>query len=217
MAAPAAAQSEAEFVEAFAGPWQTLSTNFSDGSERCALTFDPTAVETGYALTVVNCAGDLAAAQTWGISERQLALFAEDGRVLARMGGSQQRLNGETVGGNALVLLRTDGAATQRDCVFVGYSTACASDAQLSAPLVSDEARVSVLTKLNARAEPSLSAEAVRELSPGTCVSVDRCTAGTQGIWCRAQVADASLWIKKEAVRLQRYPVVTFVNSCGPA
>src|SRR5690606_38231607 len=70
---PAAAQTEAEFIEAFAGDWQIYDDSYGDGG-RCQISLSGERDETGLTLTTKSCALELGEITHWEIVEGQLAL-----------------------------------------------------------------------------------------------------------------------------------------------
>ena len=67
--APAMAQSEADFVKAFAGNWAVFDSGFAAGDGRCGLALSDKADNGSYALQSQNCGGELAGASRWGIAD----------------------------------------------------------------------------------------------------------------------------------------------------
>ena len=103
--APASAQSEADFVNAFAGKWQTLDPDFTDGGA-CRVGLNDVPVGNRYGLTAKNCGGLMAGLRTWGIVDNQLALLGSEGSVLARLGGNQNRVSGQAANGTTVIFER---------------------------------------------------------------------------------------------------------------
>ncbi|MDY8108315.1 AprI/Inh family metalloprotease inhibitor [Fulvimarina sp. 2208YS6-2-32] len=223
---PAAAQSEADFVAAFAGQWQTLDPSYTDEGA-CRLDLKPDAVESGYDLDASRCGGALSDLVRWSIVNNQLALVRADGDVVALMGGNQTRLSGDTADGNVVfdrivetAPPRAASAGAQPSCVYLGYTASCAKPDDLTAPQASAEdgvARAAVLVALNARSQAKSDADVVATIPANTCVVVDECTTQDGVNWCRAQVANFSGWIRQQAVRSDRWPVLTYRPSCKAA
>lgn len=225
LAAPAAAQSEADFVRAFSGDWQTLDPALSaGGSCRLSLRADP--VEKGYRLEATRCGGALAEVERWGIVDNQLGLIGGGDDVLARLGGNQNRMSGELAAGGTVVFerlpaeaARSAASATANDgCVYYGYTASCASAADKEAPLrkgVDETARAAVLVALNARGEARPDAPVVATIPANTCVVVQECTTASDGNWCRATVSNFTGWIRQQAVRADRWPVLTYKPGCS--
>lgn len=211
----AVGQTRGDFVDAFAGEWRTLSGNFTGSGERCALSL---AADEGSPLPLTNdgCMRELAPASAWEIEAGQIVLYDPNGRELARLGGNQRRLNGSTLDGNAIVLERQDGpfAIAEVGCVYLGYTSSCAGLDDIATPRVEDGAQISVLTRANMRATASLSADVLDIVPANTCLPVSRCTAGPDGSWCETRFENRTGWIKKQSIRLDRFPTIVFANEC---
>jgi hypothetical protein len=221
------AQSESDFVAAFAGEWQTLDPALSSGGA-CRVGLQATPREGGYALSVAKCGGKLATLDRWGIVDNQLGLIAANGTVLARLGGNQTRMSGDLTDGGAVVFERLPATAAEAStnvvpssdstCVYYGYTATCARAEDRQAPLrtgVDDTARAAVLVSLNARSEARPDAPVIATIPAGTCVVVDQCTSASDGNWCRATVSSFSGWIRQQAVRASRWPVLTYAPGCS--
>lgn len=226
-ATPAAAQSEADFVAAFAGDWQTLDPAVSSGGA-CRVTLDATGENGRYALSAERCGGALAQLSRWGIADNQLALFGAQDAVLARLGGNQNRMSGDLAAGGSVVFERLAAGASgpapevagDAACVYYGYTASCARPEDRQMPVrtgVDETARASVLVALNARTEARPDADVVATIPAGTCVVVDQCTAASDGNWCQASVSNFSGWIRQQAVRADRWPVLTYAPGCASA
>lgn len=225
-AAPAFAQSESDFVAAFAGEWQTLEPALSEGGA-CRVTLRDSADGEGrYALEAERCAGALAGVRQWGIVDNQLGLVGADGAILARLGGNQTRMSGDLAAGGSVVFERlasnSAGAAAAVSvgdgCVYYGYTASCARAEDRQVPVrtgVDSTARAAVLVALNARAEARPDAPVVATIPAGTCVVVDECTTASDGNWCRATVSSFSGWIRQQAMRADRWPVLTYAPTCS--
>ena len=226
LAAPAWAQSESDFVRAFAGEWQTLDPALSkDGA--CRVTLEAASNAAGHQVQASHCTGALSDLSNWKIVDNQLGLIGADGSVLARLGGNQTRVSGSLAKGGTLVLERlapgtaaTAAAVTSNPntCVFYGYTASCApaEARQTPVPSGSDEkARASVLVQLNARAEARPDAPVVATIPAGTCVVIDQCTTASDGNWCKASVSNFSGWIRQQAIRGNRWPVLTYAPGCS--
>lgn len=224
--APAAlAQSEADFVAAFQGRWQTLDPVLSDGGA-CRIELRTTATEPGrYGIEANRCRGQLATVARWGIIDQQLGLLGEDGQLVARLGGNQSRMSGDLTDGKTVVFERVapDVAETsaqpapEAPCVYYGYTASCARAEDRQAPMgtsIDETARVAVLVNLNAREEARPDASVLATIPAGTCVVVDQCTTASDGNWCRAKVSSFYGWIRQQAVRAQRWPVLTYAPRC---
>lgn len=217
----ASAQSETEFVAAFSGEWRIHEETFAQGVQICRLTLSDQPTGGRYGLKRDTCSGELAEVSSWGISDGQLALFAGEA-VAARLGGTQRRLTGTTAGNKPLILDRADAApdAVQAaratsPCYYLGFGDRCASDADLAKPATGSEpARIHTLVNLNVRAEARDDASVVGVVPVNNCVTTDACLTASDGVWCRAEFGERTGWLRKFAVRQNRWPVVTFANQC---
>ncbi|SKA26814.1 SH3 domain-containing protein [Consotaella salsifontis] len=226
MMSGAVAQSESDFVAAFSGNWQTLDPSLSDGGA-CRIELKKDKTGATYDLAAEHCGGDLAGIRSWGIVNSQLALLGKEDKILARMGGNQMRMSGDTESGKALVFERVNGStaaaarpAVDAPCVYYGYTATCAKPEDFAEPKPAapgEVAKASVLVRVNARAEARPDASVVSTIPADTCVVVDQCTTASDGLWCRAKVANYTGWIPQKAIRQGRWPVLTFTNQCHGA
>lgn len=222
----AAAQSEAEFVSAFAGEWRIFDESFAQGAQICRITLGQEAQEGHYKLDKATCAGELANIATWGIVNGQMALFASGGEPVVSLGGSQRRMTGTTKSGRPVIIERagTVGAAEQLQaaakasgCYYLGFSNRCAAPADLSSPATGTAdkpVRIKVIVNLNARMEARDDASVIGVVPANSCVTASVCVTASDGAWCRAQFGDRTGWLRKAAIRKNRWPIVTFVNQC---
>lgn len=223
----ALAQSETAFVAAFSGTWQTLDPAFS-GDGACRIVLSGTRDNDQYALESSNCAGPMASLQGWAIVDNQLGLLGPDRAVIARLGGNQNRMSGQTASGSTVVFERiTEEAAAApavvsasqtTGCVFYGYTATCATPDDLARPTAASEdvkPMAEVLVRLNARSEARPDASVVATIPPNTCVVIDECTTASDGNWCKARISDVSGWIRQQTVRQNRWPIVTYTGKCG--
>lgn len=223
-AAPVMAQSEQDFINAFAGDWQVVDDRFAAGDKPCSLVLEQETPTSGrYPVTMSGCGSELAKVGAWGISDGQMTLFDGTGAQVAKLGGNQRRMSGDSAGGAPIILERvgvsgfadTLAAAKQASgCFYSGFTDKCAAEAQLAKP-AGDAPKVGVLVNLNIRAEARDDATVVGVVPAGTCVATELCMSATDGVWCRARFNDVSGWLRKLALRQNRWPVVTFDNSCG--
>lgn len=219
------AQSESDFVKAFAGRWQTLDPAFADKGA-CRLDLSAEKKGNSYAVATEHCAADLADISLWAIMDNQLALLGPEMKVGARLGGNQNRMTGETARGTALVFERlpaTSSAAalpvkpTPSGCVYYGYTATCVDANDMAAPKKSASdavAKASTLVRLNARAEARPDAPIVATIPANTCVAVEQCSTASDGLWCKAKIANFVGWIPQKSVRSNKWNVLTFKNSC---
>ena len=227
VAAPAMAQSETDFVKAFSGNWEIYDTSFSSGTAHCTLTLSDKADNGNYALQSQNCGSDLSGATKWGIADGQLAILDAKGGVLAHLGGNQRRISGTTVSNKPIVIDRIGGegardvvaaAVKARGCYYLGFSSKCAPESQLANPFSSAsdaEKKINVIVNLNVRAEARDDAGIVGVVPQNSCVAVERCLTASDGVWCQAKFGDKDGWIRKVTLRQNKWPIITFTNSCG--
>ncbi|WP_062118978.1 SH3 domain-containing protein [Aureimonas sp. AU40] len=226
LAAPAFAQSESDFVKAFSGEWQTLDPALSAGGA-CQVALQTAPSEGSYQLQTSHCGGALSGLSKWKIVDNQLGFLSADGAILARLGGNQNRVSGQLANGSTVVLERlAPGSAAsaaavttgRNGCVFYGYTASCAKSEARQSPMPSgsdEKARASVLVQLNARAEARPDAPVVATIPAGTCVVIDQCTTASDGNWCRASISNFSGWIRQQAMRGNRWPVLTYAPGCA--
>lgn len=221
----AKAQSEADFIAAFAGEWRIYDPSFGAEGGQCALLLKKDKKDASYTLDKANCGGELAQTMAWGIADSQLALFDGAGKVLARMGGNQRRMTGTTASGKPVVFDRFGikgpaqdllAAAKAGGCAYLGFTKQCATDADLAPPAAAPdgEAKVKVIVNLNVRTEARDDATIVGVVPQDACVAVDNCLTAADGVWCQAQFEDKHAWLRKLALRKDKWAIVTFVNKC---
>lgn len=224
---PALAQTEDEFVKAFAGDWEVFDDAYGVDGERCRISLADNAVEGGYALTVTSCALELGLLTSWRIIDSQLALMADD-LAMAVLGGNQRRMSGDSNIGAPVILDRVGDNALVEDirkareasgCYYLGFTTTCVDEAQLAKPAVAPDgspARIGVLVNLNVRAEARDDAPVLGVVPANSCIVTEVCATAVDGVWCKARFDETAGWLKKLALRQERWPVVTFVNQCQP-
>lgn len=98
-------------------------------------------------------------------------------------------------------------------CFYAGFTTKCVDAAQ-AAPPAPQGASVQVLVNLNVRAEARDDAEIVGVVPTQTCVMTELCITATDGPWCRAEFGERTGWMRKLALRQNRWAIVTFENFC---
>lgn len=221
--APVLAQTEAEFIAAFAGEWTTFEPSLSDGA-RCHIALQQEQIGERYVVSTTNCAGPLAGLGSWGIVDNQLALLDEAGETRIRLGGNQTRMTGNTMDDMAVIFERADTpvqavnaeAISSGACLYVGYTASCAQAIDLSMLDENDgkPALARVLVALNARAEARPDAEIVTIVPQNTCVALDQCIEASDGRWCQAAIADSKGWIRQQAIRRNQWPTLTFSSGC---
>jgi hypothetical protein len=212
------------FVNAFAGNWVTFEASLAAKGGPCEIELQKTASGKNYVAKQSSCAGDLSGVVAWGIVDQQLALVGPDGTVTARLGGNQDTISGTLKNGAEVILERKQLADrihaqwASLKCIYLGYTTKCASADQLALPDATStgkDANVSVLVQLNARSEPRPDAKVVSVLAPKSCLPVKSCIAAANGSWCQITESGHNGWIAQKTVRLGKYPIVTFSKGCG--
>jgi hypothetical protein len=226
-ASPVVAQSQSAFVDAFSGRWQTYEQRFAKGASLCTVELSglaPGSARMG--LRPSGCAAPLEAATGWSIEGSQLVLYDAHDKEIARLGGNQKRITGATPAGMPVVLERPggDGTATTLQgaynasgCYLLGYSKDCAPRGELGEPQPGPDGRLQIQMQANLNAYPEPRADpanAIGQVQQGTCIVVDACIIASDGPWCRAQFGGETGWLRKLTLRQNRWPVVTFTNSC---
>ncbi len=248
LAAPAAsAQGDADtaaLVAAFSGQWFSFDRRGADG--------EPCLVELGsggeppYPATAASCDGALSGVAAWSISGGQILLLdgpggrdgtdgtdgpagrdgtdGPGGAVLARLGGNQFRISGETGPGAFAVLERREGdpnsravrrAITTYRCIYRGFTDACATRAELAVPEFTGDApvRVEMLVNLNVRRQPRADSGLVGVVETGAVITLRDCLVTSDGPWCAARFGDETGWLARTALRRDTWPVMTFVET----
>ena len=219
------AQSEAEFVAVLAGQWEVYDDGYAVDGKHCMITLKDTKVETDYELSVESCGLELGMLTSWRIVDGQLVLVA-DGAVIAALGGNQFRMSGSSGIGAPVILDRVgETAAMDRileaykasGCYYLGFTSTCVDEDQLAKPAVPSDgspSRIGILVNLNVRAEAREDANVVGVVPANSCIVTEVCANASDGVWCRARFGEVTGWLKKLALRQERWPVVTFVNQC---
>ncbi|WP_319531712.1 hypothetical protein [uncultured Cohaesibacter sp.] len=222
-ASPAIAQSSNAVAQAFEGKWITYDRAYSEKGT-CTLTFSAQQADDIYPIKQSNCSGEIASVIGWAIVSNQLVFVGQDKKPLAAVGGNQERLSGTLISNNQPVIFekaelaeKINAARKSISCAYVGYSRTCAKPQEFAPPpvAVGSEAPIKVLVNLNARVEPRNNAKVEASLEPETCVQALTCSLASDGLWCKVKVKEQQLWIKKQAVRMQKYPIITFQNGCS--
>ena len=221
---PVQAQSQADFVKAFSGKWQVYDQQAATGTALCELDFSRTG---GARLPVkaTGCKAPLANVQTWSIEGSQLVLDDAQNAEIIKLGGNQKRITGATSSGLPVILERAGGdanAATLQaaynasGCYYLGYTQTCAPRSELAVPGPGADGRtqIELQVNLNVHSEPRADANLVGATKQGTCVQVQQCTMASDGPWCEAKFGNVTGWLRKLTMRQNRWPVVTFTNSC---
>ena len=226
MPGPAAAQSAEDFVTALAGDWAVYDDAYSAKGKTCQVTLKPDATEDGYGLTTADCTLEMADLTGWKIIDQQLALMIGKDQIAA-LGGNQIRMSGQTgigaplildrIGANTLVTAITK-AREASGCFYLGFSTTCAADAQLRKPAAASDGtgpKLGIVVNLNVRDEARDTANVIGVVPANSCIVAETCVNAVDGVWCRAQFGEVKGWLKKLALRQDKWPIVTFVNQCG--
>ncbi|WP_316862594.1 hypothetical protein [uncultured Cohaesibacter sp.] len=222
LASPAMAQSSNAVAKAFAGRWVTYDSHFAEKNE-CIFDFSANQKNEIFPIQQSNCAGELKDVTGWKILNNQLVFVAANNAPVALVGGNQERLSGATTKNKLPVILerleiaqKIQEARKSIACSYVGYSQLCAKPQDFTPPNASPQspALVKVLVNLNARMEPRNSAKVVTVLKPNACLKAETCTVASDGLWCRVNLGQSTAWIKKQAVRQKRWPIITFKNGC---
>jgi hypothetical protein len=224
MGGPALAQSEADFVKAFAGNWKIYDESFASGGVLCTLDLSKTDKDGKYVLDRKNCGGELATATAWGIDQGQLAFLDEKGTVLAQLGGNQHRISGTTASGKPIIVDRAESggiheiiqaAVKKSGCYYLGFTSKCAPEAEVAKATVGADKKIEVIVNLNVRKEARPDAGVVGVIPQKSCVTVERCLTASDGPWCEAKFGAESGWVRKITLRQNHWPIITFTNGCG--
>ena len=222
----ALAQDEQDFVVALVGDWAIYDASYGADGQTCRITLKDQAVEGGYGLEATGCGFEFGALTSWRIVDGQLALMIGDNQI-AGLGGNQIRMSGDTsigapvimdrVGANPLVAALT-AAYGESGCYYLGFSSTCAEPSQLAKPEFAGDgsgAQITVQVNLNARIEARDDADVLGVVPANSCIVANSCLVAADGVWCRAQFGDRQGWLKKVALRQEKWPILTFVNQCA--
>ncbi len=222
---PALAQSQADFVTAFSGKWQVYDKGMAAGATPCQLDLSNLGTDGKLGVTADGCKAPLAAAHSWSIEGSQLVLYNEQAAALVKLGGNQKRITGTTGDGLPIILERQGGdgtaglllaAVNASHCYYLGYTQKCAAKSDATTqPAEGPQSQVKLLVNLTAHSEPRNDADSVGTVKIGTCVAVQRCVTASDGPWCKVTLGANTGWLRKLTIRQNRWPVVTFANSCG--
>lgn len=225
-ASTASAQTEQDFVAALAGEWAIYDDAYSAKDKTCQVALRQEANEGGYALSTSDCTLEIADLTSWRIVNQQLALMIDNSQI-AVLGGNQIRMSGQTgigaplilerVGANALVVAITKAREASR-CFYLGFSTTFAAVAQLQNPVAAPDGagpRLGIGVNLNVRDEARDTANVVGVVPANSCTVAETCINAVDGVWCRAQFGEVKGWLKKLALRQDKWPIVNFVNQCN--
>ena len=221
----ALAQSQADFVNAFSGKWQVYEQRLASGQAICKLDFSGIAAGSRMQLNTNGCAAPLGSAVSWSIEGSQLVLYDAQDKPLVKLGGNQKRVTGTAADATPIILERAGGDGTAATlqaaynasgCYYLGYSKSCAPRGELAEPTPGPDGRLQLQleTNLSVHGEPRSDSDVIGTAQQGTCVAVDTCTMASDGPWCRAKFGPTTGWLRKLTMRQNRWPVVTFTNSC---
>lgn len=224
-AAPAAAQSQADFIKAFSGKWQIYEPRLAAGAPMCRLDLSPAARSTHLGLTQSGCAAPLAGASSWSIEGSQLVIYDAQDKQIVKLGGNQRRVTGATADATPIILERAGGDGTAATlqaafnasgCYYLGYTQTCAPRAEMAEPAPAPDGRIQIHldANLSAHSEPRGDSDVIGVVKQGSCIAADTCTMASDGPWCRAKFGTSTGWLRKLTMRQNRWPVMTFSNSC---
>lgn len=223
----AQAQTDQEFVDVLTGEWAVHDDMYAVDGKMCRITLGSDKTGDDYALSLDSCGLELGMLTSWRLVDGQLMLVA-DGVGIALLGGNQFRMSGNSNIGAPVIMDRAGEnqsmanilkARDASGCYYLGFTSTCVDDAQLAKPTVPGDgspARIGVLVNLNVRAEARDDAGVLGVVPANSCIVTEVCATTADGVWCRAAFGEASGWLKKLALRQERWPVVTFVNQCQP-
>jgi len=218
---PAFAQSQADFVAAFAGKWQVYDRGMAEGKPPCQLDLSSAGTDGRLGVAPDGCRAPLADARFWTIDSGQLILSDAQSTVLVKLGGNQKRITGSTTAGLPIILERLGGDGTAAllmaafnasHCYYVGYGQKCAAQSEVDPPAAGQQIQLQV--NLSAHSEPRSDADVVGTAKLGSCVAVQICVTASDGPWCQVNLGTVSGWLHKLGIRQNRWPVVTYTNSC---
>lgn len=230
LAAPAAAQSRAQLVEAFAGEWYVFDSLLARDGNPCALVFkkDPVSADGRMAAAMQGCTDAIGAIASWSVEGGVLRLFDAGDEQRAELGGSQRRITGVTMPGQkGLVVERAGGDGAAQDiamavqrhrCYYAGTTATCATEAERAPPAFPATgeplAEIEMLGNLVVRDQPRRDASTIGTIPSGACIKVNQCLTASDGIWCRARFGEVTGWLAKTAVRQGEWPIITYRNTC---
>nr|WP_321456958.1 hypothetical protein [uncultured Cohaesibacter sp.] len=219
----AVAQTSNAVAKAFAGDWITYDRNFAD-QKSCEFSFSDKNAGEVYPIKQTGCIGALANIIGWRIQNNQLVFISKENSAVALVGGNQERLSGMILQSKLPVIFerkevaqKIEAARKSIKCSYIGYSQACAEPRDFTPPAatIGNPSPIQILVNLNARMEPRNNASIKTVLKPNACVSAEVCTVASDGLWCKVKTENGDAWIKKQTVRQQRWPVITFKNGCS--
>ncbi len=219
---PALAQTPNAVAKAFAGRWITYDRNFSD-QKSCIFEFSSELKDDIFPIAKTGCTGALAAIAGWRIQNNQLVFVTADKSAIALVGGNQERMSGSILQSKLPIIFerlevaeKIEQARKSIKCSYIGYSQTCASPQDFTPPpaTIGSPSPIKILVNLNARSEPRNSAAVKGVLKPNACVSAEVCTVASDGLWCKVKTENGNAWVKKQTVRQQRWPIITFKNGC---
>lgn len=179
-----------------------------------------------YRASSFGCSAELFSVSRYTVSGGRVTLLGIGDKRLATLDLRGAELTGATESG-ASVSLRRAGAppvATAQGpwsqprgaaagCVAHGSERRCASQRDLQAPTPGSQART--LIRLNVRAGPSLSQNALGVLPQNACVRIEECRTSAEGLWCRIDFYGQSGWITKVVPQPNAGgSLITYTNAC---
>ena len=216
------AQSEQDFIDAFAGQWFVFDPAMRSDGDACELNLSAEKEGDLLPVTTRGCTPLLSSADYWVIRDGRIVLSSSNAE-LAVLGGNQFRVTGEiNETENSLVIERAQGdgssariatALTRYKCYFVGFTQQCAVREDMKIPTIDTQSGVGsieTLATLNARSQPRRDAPSLGNIAEGTTVLVNQCIVASDGTWCRASIGDDRVWLAMTALRQEKWPILTF-------
>jgi hypothetical protein len=227
MAGPVLAQSVPDFTKVFSGAWQSYDAKLASGAGRCSFTLGTTPRPPALTASSTGCRSPFDKVGEWTIANGQLALLDAAGQTIILLGGSPQRISGETpapdktpivierAGGDGTAA-RLQGAYNISHCYFVGYSQTCAPPAELRSPaLAGATGKIELEVNSAAYDQPRPDASTLGTVKQNSCIVINACVVGSDGAWCRFATPDGKEgWLRKMALRQNRWPIITFTDGC---
>lgn len=224
----ATAQSLDAYFKAFSGDWSIFDKSFGTGGKPCQMALKSRTEEGARpSASARNCVAPLSGLAKWDIDGGSLMFFNGEDAPIGKLGGNQLRITGALSDGRGVIAERQSGDGTgikltaalrKHRCYFAGLTATCVDKGDLGEPAMTEEGgvfgRVEMLARVNVRSQPRADASVIGVLDKGTCLKINDCTYGSDGVWCRARFGERSGWVAKTALRKGEWPVVTFLNSC---
>ena len=227
LASPALAQSAPDLAKAFSGAWESYDAKFATGAGRCTFTLSTTPKQQAMAASSTGCRTPFDKVGGWTIVNGQLALLDGTGQTIILLGGSPQRISGETpapeetpivierAGGDGTAA-RLQGAYNISRCYFVGYTQTCAPPAQLRTPTLAGTDKIELKVNSTVYDQPRPDAATLGAVKQNSCIVINACVVASDGAWCRFGTPDGKQgWLRKMALRQNRWPIITFTDGCS--